>query len=95
MGGRRERGGGGGRSRQSQKERSNDNKLGKKNWKGRQRRVSPDGTQSSSLKAPASVTPTYEREQTHNLLIIVFAGRSVLFLSIYVICQRQAFVLCQ
>lgn len=33
-------------------------KRGKKRWKGRQRRVSPDGTQSSSLKGPASVTAT-------------------------------------
>lgn len=39
----------------------------KKSWNCRQKekRVSPDGTQSSSLKAYASVTPTYEREQAH------------------------------
>lgn len=69
--------GGGGRGGQSQKERSNDNKLEKrKKILERQTKAGVTGWHSSSLKAPASVTPTYEREQTHNLLIIVFAGRS-------------------
>lgn len=48
------------------KEEGDGNKQ-EKSWNGRQKekRVSPDGTQSSSLKAYASVTPTYEREQAH------------------------------
>lgn len=71
-GGEKREGGGGGRSRQSQKERSNDNKLGKK----KTGKADKGGCHRMALKAPASVTPTYEREQTHNLLIIVFAGRS-------------------
>ena len=54
----------------AKKEGSNDHKQGEKKGleKGRRKeklgRVSPDGTQSSSFKAAASVTPTYERGES-------------------------------